>query len=335
MKAARIFLLFILLLALALPLGAAAEPVVTGDFQDSVKLLNSAQGDDGSYTQMYLDGEDVYILCGREVTYYELDDILAGKLSDWYSEVEEPDSIEDITLDGLPGKRMDLTLHRGDEPTRVSFFCVRDEDWLLYVEFTYPQAKAEELSAKLDGWVSSLRFVNGDFGDGDLEWEEVSMYRDVVSPETFPTLGDLIAWASPESYSWKAADGVVDITLNMAGGMLTVSAQGAENILPGDAQNISDLPTSAYGLSFRLSQLAWTGSDFLFDPPRGFQPGTNIQSLFDSFPDAMIQMVTNSQYGFTQSIELTVENPANASDSVALVFYGADAVVGQVVLTMK
>ena len=133
MKAARIFLLFILLLALALPLGAAAEPVVTGDFQDSVKLLNSAQGDDGSYTQMYLDGEDVYILCGREVTYYELDDILAGKLSDWYSEVEEPDSIEDITLDGLPGKRMDLTLHRGDEPTRVSFFCVRDEDWLLYV----------------------------------------------------------------------------------------------------------------------------------------------------------------------------------------------------------
>ena len=49
----------------------------------------------------------------------------------------------------------------------------------------------------------------------------------------------------------------------------------------------------------------------------------------------MIQMVTNSQYGFTQSIELTVENPANASDSAALVFYGADAVVGQVVLTMK
>lgn len=335
MKAARIFFAFLLTLSLALPLCAQAEPIVTGDFQQGAKLLNSAQGDDGSYTQMYLDGEDFYILCGREPAYYELDDILSNMLSDWYSDVDAPDSMEDIEIDGMPAKRMDVTLHRSSAPSQVSLFCVRDGDWLLYVEFTYPQEKADAAADRLNNWIDSLRLVNGDFGDGDLQWDEVSMYRDVVCSETFPTLGDLIEWVSPSSYSWKTADDGVEVTLSTPGGMLTVLAQGAEKILPGDAQNISDLPTDAYGLSFRLTELVWTSGDFLFDAPRSFTPDMNIQSLFDSFPDAMIQMVSNSQYGFTQSIELTVENPEDDAQYATLVFYGADAIVGQIVLTVN
>ena len=98
---------------------------------------------------------------------------------------------------------------------------------------------------------------------------------------------------------------------------------------------MAELPAAARKLGYTLRQLVWTSDEFVFDPPRGFQPGTNIQSLFDSFPDAMIQMVTNSQYGFTQSVELSVKNPDDDAQKATLVFYGADAVIRQVVFTVK
>ena len=205
----------------------------------------------------------------------------------------------------------------------------------MYVEFTYPQEQADALAEKLQGWFDSLGLVNGDFGEGDLQWNEVSMYTEVAGESMFPTLGDLADWAVPHSYAWKAAENGALLTMNVAGGEITVLAEDNGKVFSGDEQSVAELPAAARKLGYTLRQLVWTSDEFVFDPPRGFQPGTNIQSLFDSFPDAMIQMVTNSQYGFTQSVELSTKNPDDGAQKATLVFYGADAVIRQVVFTVK
>lgn len=324
----------LLLLALLCPCGALAAPIITGDFQESCELLNSAQGDDGSYTQMYRAG-DVSVFCGREETFYELEDALDEKLSSWYSDVEKPDSVVDTMVDGIDAKRAKLTLKRGDTAKQVDFFCMRDRDWLVFLEFTCPADQTEKFQPQLDDWIASLRLEEGDVNASDLDWNEVSMYLDVAGGVTFPTLGDLESWLSPVSYSWKNGNDGTILTLNTKGGSVTVLVAGGEKALSGETQSVDALPEDARNLSYALRQLVWTSRESRFDPPRGFYPGSDIQLILDSFPDAMIQMVSNSQFGYTQCIELSCRNPQDASQHSVLTFYCADASVGQVVLDIK
>lgn len=186
-------------------LQALAAPMLTAEFLNNAELLNSAQGDDGSYTQMYRI-DDVSISCGREETFYTLDEAMESKLADWYSEVDEPDVLEECEIDGIAAKHARLSLSRGETPKQVDFYCLRDGDWLVYVEFTYPVEQAEEIATQLEGWLDALSVVEGNVNAGDLQWEEVAVYLEVAGEEVFPTLGDLAAWAQPQTYACKHAE---------------------------------------------------------------------------------------------------------------------------------
>lgn len=331
MKRFQAVVLCLLLAALTLPAAAMAAPMITAEFQSTAELLNSAQGDDGSYTQMYRQG-DIAVYCSREETFYMLEDALNEKLADWYSDAEEAAEVVDCEVDGVDAKRARMTLPRGEAPKQVDLYCLIDHDWLLCLEFTYPAAQAETAAAQVESWIDSVNLVDGNIDASDLAWEEVSMYLEVFNTESFPTIADLIEWLQPTGYAWKHGSEGVAVTLSVPGGMVTVLAQGAESILADDVMDAAELPAQAAALPYALRQLIWVSNEFPFDPPRSFYPGSEVQTLLDSFPDSMIEMVSNSQYGFTQCIELSVRNPENDAQRVKLAFYGADTSVGQVVL---
>ena len=159
---------------------------------------------------------------------------------------------------------------------------------------------------------------------GDLQWEEVAVYLEVAGEEVFPTLGDLAAWAQPQTYACKHAENLLAVTLNITGGSISVLVDDAENILSEDVAEMDALPEEIQALPFTLLSLVWTSDEFLFNPPRNFYPGNAMQDLLVSFPDAMIQMVSNSQYGFNQCIELSATNPEKTEERIDLTFYGVD-----------